>query len=338
MTTPDPTPERPKYARYFDCEESLPPASAPAAPVFSHATALDNRLPYLATDEIERAVNVALAVGRPLLVKGEPGCGKTALARHIARYFDWGFESYAVKSETTVQDLEWRIDTVRRLNDAYGAALIKRLDEPASSATRSDLASTAKVHTLEPYVERGPLWRAFTGESQRLPAQEGGLPPKGRPTRVVLLIDEIDKADPDVPNGLLDALGNMQFRGPEPDQTIEAAVLPFVMLTSNDERELPAAFLRRCVLLEINVDFNGERLFEIAAAHYPKADRELVEAIRDKLLEYRGQAGSSLRKPSIAEFLDAVHACLQLDVGPDHDLWEAILRLALWKHPSAATL
>ncbi|WP_341209918.1 MoxR family ATPase, partial [uncultured Sphingomonas sp.] len=164
---------------------------------------------YVATDDLKVAVNAAVALRRPLLVKGEPGTGKTVLAQEIARAVGAELIEWNVKSTTKAQQGLYEYDAVARLRDG-------QLGDP-------------RVHDIANYIRRGKLWEAFT-----------------RPTPPVLLIDEIDKADIEFPNDLLQELDRMEFHVYETGETVRAAQRPIVVITSNNEKELPDAFLRRC--------------------------------------------------------------------------------------------
>ncbi|WP_433261858.1 AAA family ATPase [Actinosynnema sp. CS-041913] len=299
---------------------------------------------YLMTDELEHAVRIALATGRPLLLRGDPGSGKSSLAPYIARQEGWRFYKHVVTARTQAQDLLWTFDSVRRLGDA-------RLAD----------GQRGKWHEHK-YIDPGPLWWAFAPRSAALRGShpQDGMPVKDRavdkgnrspafPDHAVLLIDEIDKADPDLPNGLLVPLGSGEFHVTEIDRTIAkepptAEVEPpgtaftapglarhLVVVTTNEERELPRAFLRRCVVAWLP-EPDPQRLVAIARAHHSKADEELAGDLARRLDEARGEAkGNGQRPPSTAEFLDAYRACLRLGIRRDTATWEELLKLTLLK-------
>jgi MoxR-like ATPase len=276
---------------------------------------------YVATDEINLAVNVALATSRPLLVEGPPGCGKSSLAKFAAEVLGWRYLEFVVTSNTEAQDLQWHFDALQRLNDA----------------------TANQLKDVKEYVKPGVLWEAFNPTSA---AQYG--PRKGRESeaqtdrsgRAVVLIDEIDKADPDVPNNLLVTLGSMQFDFRETGETIRGELPPLVIITSNNERDLPIAFVRRCVLLQLESP-KPDRLKVIGRKHFPEAKDELLSTIAERLDELQKQATSlNVRPPSTAEFLDALQACLELKVKPQSEHWIAITKATMWKHsegPSRTT-
>ena len=209
---------------------------------------------YIATPDLRIAVNAAVTLRRPLLVKGEPGTGKTVLAHEIARALDAPLIEWSVKSTTKAQQGLYEYDAVARLRDG-------QLGE-------------ARVHDIANYIRRGKLWDAFT--SERLP---------------VLLIDEIDKADIEFPNDLLQELDRMSFDVYETGERVAAAERPVVVITSNNEKELPDAFLRRCFFHYIA--FPDRNTMEaIVAVHFPDIQKELVAKALDHVLPAARGAGS----------------------------------------------
>ncbi len=220
---------------------------------------------YLSDPALEAAVNCALALERPLLVKGEPGTGKTLLATSIAQSLDLDLIHWSVKSTTRAQDGLYIYDTVQRLYDA-------RFGE-------------GDVKDIRAYIKYGPLGRSFAVDR-----------------RCVLLIDEIDKADIEFPNDLLDELDRMRFHVLETDEDIEAKHRPVVILTSNNEKELPDAFLRRCVFHFIDFP-EQERMKSIVRVHHPNIDGQLVDQAIQAF--YRVRQLERLRKrPSTSELID----------------------------------
>ncbi len=236
---------------------------------------------YIAADDLCATVNVAVALGRPLLVKGEPGTGKTLLAQAIAQGLGLELLTWHVKSTTRAQDGLYLYDTVARLNDSrFG---------------------DRDVRDVAQYIKLGPLGQAF----------ERGQ----RGERVVLLIDEIDKADLEFPNDLLHELDAMRFVVAETGREISAAVRPIVLITSNAEKELPDAFLRRCVFHYI--EFPDEALLgQICRVHHPDADEKLLAAALRQFLRVR--ALPELRKkPSTSELIDWVAGLRLAGIDPD---------------------
>jgi MoxR-like ATPase len=309
------------------------PEPAQAAPVTPPREAPDRRdgVGYVTHERIELAVKVALATGRPLLLRGEPGSGKSSLAAHIARTEEWRYYEHVVTSRTQGRDLLWTYDHVRRLSDAQARGREAELRD-------------------ELYVTPGPLWWAFDPGSaagdgaRRDPLHEVNKDRKAH--SAVVLIDEIDKADPDMPNSLLVPLGSNRFIVQETGEEVTRRVSVdgaepghhLVVITTNEERELPQAFLRRCVVLALK-DPGKDRLVEIAAAHFTAdaqvftgADRQLAEELADALLKTRVHAKEKgLRPPSTAEFLDALRACKELSIDTGHPLWPELKRLTLLK-------
>jgi MoxR-like ATPase len=269
---------------------------------------------YEYTPEIEMAVNVALATGRPLLVRGPSGTGKSSLARAVAHRLGWRYYEQTVTSRTSAQDLLWTFDAVGRLNDAQ---------DP-----RREMKDTAD------YVKPGVLWWAF----ERASAQgfEPGEPeqPYPRSEDSVVLIDEIDKAEPDVPNNLLLPVGSLMFYVAEARREVKAPAdhPPLIFITTNDERQLPAAFLRRCVVLELEPP-DADQLKRIAILHFRKRDDGLYGALADEIVNAFKKGERP--EPNAAEFLDAVWACVSLGVRPPAQGEEPT---AAWKAVREATL
>ena len=220
---------------------------------------------YIATDDLRIAVDAAVALERPLLIKGEPGTGKTVLAYEIARAFDAPLITWHIKSTTKAHQGLYEYDAVTRLRDS-------QLGDP-------------RVADIANYIKKGKLWEAFDA-----------------PVRPVLLIDEIDKADIEFPNDLLQELDRMEFYVHETDQTIRAAVRPIVVITSNNEKELPDAFLRRCFFHYIRFP-DPDTMAQIVEAHYPGIQNRLVAEALKVFYELRETPGLK-KKPSTSELLD----------------------------------
>jgi MoxR-like ATPase len=231
---------------------------------------------YLTNESLEAAVNCALALERPLLVKGEPGTGKTLLAQAVAESTGLELIHWPVKSTTRAQDGLYVYDTVQRLYDArFGDGDVK---------------------DIRHYIKPGPIGRAFKSEK-----------------RVVLLIDEVDKADLEFPNDLLHELDRMRFVIPETGDEVVAAHRPVVIISSNNEKELPDAFLRRCVFHFIDFP-DAERMKRIVRVHHPNVDGALVDQAVVAFYELR--AVPRLRKrPSTSELVDWITVLLEADIG-----------------------
>ena len=233
---------------------------------------------YVAPPDLTTAVNAAIVLERPLLVKGEPGTGKTVLAEEIARGLGAPLLTWNIKSTTKAQQGLYEYDAVSRLRDS-------QLGDP-------------RVSDIANYIRRGKLWEAFTA-----------------PQRPVLLIDEIDKADIEFPNDLLTELDRMEFHVYETGETIRAENRPIVIITSNNEKELPDAFLRRCFFHYIKFP-DAETLQRIVEVHYPGIKHRLVEEALRVFLETREVPGLK-KKPSTSELLDWLKLLVSEDVAPE---------------------
>jgi MoxR-like ATPase len=244
---------------------------------------------YVATDDLKVAVNAAVLLRRPLLVKGEPGTGKTVLAHEISKALKAPMIEWNVKSTTKAQQGLYEYDAVARLRDGQ--------------------LGDERVHDISNYIRKGKLWEAFT--SEQLP---------------VLLIDEIDKADIEFPNDLLQELDRMSFDVYETRERIEAKERPIVVITSNNEKELPDAFLRRCFFHYIKFP-DRDTMREIIEVHYPSIQKTLVSKAMDIFYEVREVPGLK-KKPSTSELLDWLKLLLNedmpLEVLQDRDPTKAI--------------
>ena len=232
---------------------------------------------YIATDDLKIAVNAAVALERPLLIKGEPGTGKTVLAYEMARALDAPLITWHVKSTTKAHQGLYEYDAVSRLRDS-------QLGEE-------------RVHDVRNYLKKGKLWEAFTS-----------------PVRPVLLIDEIDKADIEFPNDLLQELDRMEFYVHETDETIRAERRPVVVITSNNEKELPDAFLRRCFFHYIRFP-DAETMQAIVEVHFPGIKPRLVSEALKTFYEIRDTPGLK-KKPSTSELLDWLKLLMVDEVDP----------------------
>jgi MoxR-like ATPase len=244
---------------------------------------------YVATDDLRVAVNAAVTLRRPLLVKGEPGTGKTVLAHEIAKALNAPLIEWHVKSTTRAHQGLYEYDAVARLRDG-------QLGEE-------------RVHDIRNYIRRGKLWEAFTAEQ---------LP--------VLLIDEIDKADIEFPNDLLQELDRMEFHVYETGETVKAKERPVVVITSNNEKELPDAFLRRCFFHYIAFP-DRATMEKIVEVHFPGLSRILLSKALDLFFDVREVPGIK-KKPSTSELLDwlklLLHEDMPLEVLQNRDPTKAI--------------
>ncbi|WP_262029560.1 AAA family ATPase [Microvirga sp. Mcv34] len=233
---------------------------------------------YVATEDLTVAVNAAITLERPLLVKGEPGTGKSVLAEEIARSLNAPLLTWHVKSTTKAQQGLYEYDAVSRLRDSQ--------------------LGDSRVTDIRNYIKRGKLWEAFASE-----------------VRPVLLIDEIDKADIEFPNDLLLELDRMEFFVYETGETVKAARRPIVIITSNNEKELPDAFLRRCFFHYIKFP-DADTMARIVEVHYPGIKHRLVEEALKIFFDVREVPGLR-KKPSTSELLDWLKLLLAEDIGPE---------------------
>src|SRR5215475_11774136 len=232
---------------------------------------------YVASDDLRVAVNASITLQRPLLIKGEPGTGKTVLAHEVAKAIGAPLIEWHIKSTTKAQQGLYEYDAVSRLRDSQ--------------------LGDERVKDIKHYIKRGKLWDAFTHER-----------------RPVLLIDEIDKADIEFPNDLLQELDRMEFFVYETGETIEARQRPVVIITSNNEKELPDAFLRRCFFHYIKFP-EPDTMRAIVDVHFPGIKQRLVSEALKLFYEIREVPGMK-KKPSTSELLDWLKLLLVEDIGP----------------------
>ena len=235
---------------------------------------------YIATDDLSLSVNAAIALERPLLIKGEPGTGKTMLALEVAKSLNLPLIEWHIKSTTKAQQGLYEYDAVTRLRDSQ--------------------LGDERVKDISNYIQKGKLWEAFTSEKQ-----------------AVLLIDEIDKADIEFPNDLLQELDRMEFYVYETKETIKATTRPIVIISSNNEKELPDAFLRRCFFHYISFP-DRETMKEIIKVHHPKVKEKLVKEALDIFFDVRKVPGLK-KKPSTSELVDWLKLLMADDL-PDEIL------------------
>ncbi|CAI8212923.1 MAG: Uncharacterised protein [Alphaproteobacteria bacterium] len=233
---------------------------------------------YIATEDLRIAVNAALTLERPLLIKGEPGTGKTVLAEEVSKALDMELITWHIKSTTKAQQGLYEYDAITRLRDSQ--------------------LGDERVKDVKNYINKGKLWEAFEQDK-----------------RVVLLIDEIDKADIEFPNDLLQELDRMEFYVYETGETIKAEQRPLVIITSNNEKELPDAFLRRCFFHYISFP-DADTMSQIVNVHYPDIKDRLVKSALSSFYEVRDVPGLK-KKPSTSELLDWLKLLMNEDIDPE---------------------
>ncbi len=233
---------------------------------------------YIATDDLKLAVNAAVVLQRPLLIKGEPGTGKTMLAEEVAAALGKPLIQWHIKSTTKAQQGLYEYDAVSRLRDSQ--------------------LGDEKVKDIANYIHQGMLWKAFAAEEQ-----------------VVLLIDEIDKADIEFPNDLLRELDRMEFYVYETRQTVKAIHRPIIIITSNNEKELPDAFLRRCFFHYIRFP-DRDTMQQIVDLHYPGLKKALLKEAMEVFFDIREMPGLK-KKPSTSELLDWIKLLVAEDIPPE---------------------
>tara|TARA_A100001388_G_scaffold121317_1_gene89594 strand:+ start:672 stop:1517 length:846 start_codon:yes stop_codon:yes gene_type:complete len=233
---------------------------------------------YIATEDLRIAVNAAVTLERPLLIKGEPGTGKTVLAEEVSKALKMPLITWHIKSTTKAQQGLYEYDAITRLRDSQ--------------------LGDEKVKDIKNYIKQGKLWEAFESDE-----------------RPILLIDEIDKADIEFPNDLLQELDRMEFFVYETNETIKAAKRPVVIITSNNEKELPDAFLRRCFFHYISFP-DADTMEKIVDVHYPKIKSKLVSESLKVFYELRDVPGIK-KKPSTSELLDWLKLLMNEDIKPE---------------------
>lgn len=294
--------------------------------------------PYVLSEDILVAIKVALVTNRPLLISGPPGCGKTTLAKAIAESQNWSYLKHTLTSRSRLEDLTCEVDQLQRLHDAH--------------------ASGVNNNSLMPdwaYLKPGLFWWGFDSESAFLKGKSKNdiykLGPnfrhpikpktlKDNATGVVILLDEIDKAEPDLPNDLLEPLDQRSFQLLDGFDVKAPDNFPIlVAITTNGERELPPAFLRRCIHLELQSP-DLEALQRIARFHFhdsSESEQDVFSAVAER---FGGLTSLALKRgfrpPGTSEYLDAVRACLELGISPDSEVWEVVEQTTLRKRAKQA--
>lgn len=295
---------------------------------------LERKLCHVFDDDMIKAVDFALTVGRPLLVRGEPGIGKSQLARAVADALEWPLVCRIVDAHTEVRDLLYEVDAVRRLADAQIMG---------QGAANIDLG-------IENYVAPGELWWALGWDSAVARAKAMGRPvphnPRGvgsKPAGVVVLIDEVDKSDPSVPNGLLGPLANRRFTTPSGQEIVASDDIRFlVVFTTNEDRALSDAFVRRCLVLPLSFPTDSteqkERLKRLASLHCRGLSEDVVTEATKLLLEGRRSAKEAdVAAPGYAEFVDLLRAVAAEQPEVRLTTLERLHRFVFYKHGTSHT-
>ncbi len=305
-----------------------------------------------------RAINAALAARRPLLVRGEPGIGKSQLARAAAAALGRAFVSYTVDARTESRDLLWHFDAVARLAEAQLMGALGRVPEPATNPVPKVAAKKSgeplnirERLAIERFLHPGALWWAFDWKDALTQANRVGVPSPpqldgGDPANgCLMMIDEIDKAEADVPNGLLEALGASRFNPQGRNEPVTAkGIAPLVVITTNEERALPDAFVRRCLVLHLRLPSDpvrlAECLIERGRAHFgSRISAKVLQRAADLLTADRETARENhwLPLPGQAEYLDLVRAVVTRErlAKAQEALLETVAEFVLKKHPDA---
>ena len=312
----------------------------------------DKTLNHIFNKEDCYALWSAYAAGRPLLVRGKPGTGKSQLAKAIAERLGWSFVSEVVRGSTELSDLHWNFDAIGRL----GEAQVQRPVTVATSQQDTNAATSNKNDDdpLDPcnFLSPGAFWWAYdwkTAEAQYARCKNNLRPKPAQSDNenagVVLLIDEIDKAEPDLPNGLLETLGNYQFSVPYVGQNeTTASINPvtgkkqnlLIIITTNEERELPTAFVRRCFVHTLKMESSVDWLVERGKLHFAnKIDEPVYEQAAKQLLEDRNAALQGRYPPGLAEYIDLLNALSNVEKSKQEGLLTQISAYALKKEVSA---
>lgn len=332
-----------EYNKIFDPNKATPNESTTNIENFGDRT---SESVYVYDESIILAVNVAIATGRPLLVRGPSGWGKSSLARGVAKILEWRYYEKVISSRIQASDLLWEVDVIRRLQDAQMQRLgdISYYIKPGVLWEAFDLngALDQKIKALT-YIHSSTSQEQDCGNitSQDIieanndsSADIDTSKKKDFICPAVVLLDEIDKADLDFPNNLLVPLGSLYFTVDETDKVVKCEKPPLVIITTNDERDLPTAFLRRCIELQLS----KPDLLEVGKVHFGPEHMDLVKKVAGLLdtietIQSMEQFKTQSSEPSPAEFIDAVNACINLNIkNPDSVIWDMIKKVTIWKH------
>lgn len=314
----------------------------------------DKNLHHIFNESDCYALWSAYAAGRPLLVRGKPGTGKSQLAEAIAERLEWSFVSEVVRGSTELSDLHWNFDAIGRLGEAQIQRPEKPVVDVAPSTESESTANTSEADPLDPcnFLSPGAFWWAYnweTADSQYTHCKNNLRPApiksKKENAGVVLLIDEIDKAEPDLPNGLLETLGKYEFSVPYVGQNKDTASINpikgtkqnvLIIITTNEERELPTAFVRRCFVHTLKMENSIDWLVERGQLHFDKKiDEPVYKEAAKLLLEDRSTSLQGRYPPGLAEYIDLLTALSSVEKSKQDKLLKQISSYALKKEVSA---
>ena len=283
----------------------------------------------------------AYAAGRPLLVRGKPGTGKSQMAKAIADRLGWSFVSEVVRGSTELSDLHWSFDAIGRLGEAQTQGI-----KPVAVSSEEDVSEETTKDPLDPqnFLSPGAFWWAYNWKTAEKQYEQckSNLRPRPEDTEqkagVVLLIDEIDKAEPDLPNGLLETLGNYEFTVPYVDQATGINPVKgnkknlLIIITTNEERELPTAFVRRCFVHTLKMDASVDWLVKRGQLHFgEKINPDVYEMAALQLIQDRKSSAQGRYPPGLAEYIDLLHALKEVSLEDQKKFLKKIAGFALDK-------
>ena len=283
----------------------------------------------------------AYAAGRPLLVRGKPGTGKSQMAKAIADRLGWSFVSEVVRGSTELSDLHWSFDAIGRLGEAQTQGI-----KPVAVSSEEGVSTKTTKDPLDPqnFLSPGAFWWAYNWETAKKQYEQckSNLRPRPEDTEqkagVVLLIDEIDKAEPDLPNGLLETLGNYEFTVPYVDQATRINPVKgnkknlLIIITTNEERELPTAFVRRCFVHTLKMDASVDWLVKRGQLHFgEKINPDVYEMAALQLIQDRKSSAQGRYPPGLAEYIDLLHALKEVSLEDQKKFLKKISGFALDK-------